>query len=445
MVLTFDTHGNEKQKEVAINWLDPTVSDIVYGGAKGTGKSYLGASLIFGDAFLYPDTMYFIARKSLNDIRKFTLPTIFEVFDSWRLSKGYYNFNGQDNYFTLHNGSKVFMIEARHMPSDPLYQRFGSMQMTRGWIEEAGEFETAAASNLKASLGRWKNDVYNLPLKCLQTCNPSKNYLYSEYYKKNKEGKLDSWKRFIQALPTDNKMLAPGYLEHLERTLTANEKERLLHGNWEYDDDPTILMDYDKIIDIFTNTHVASGQKYITADIARLGDDKTKIRIWDGLRSIKKISQDKSRVDEIAKLIKQLQQQYAVPNSNTIVDEDGVGGGVVDILRCKGFVNNSSPIPVNGVTPNYKNLKEQCIFKLADLVNQNALYLSDSNHAERELIIEEFEHIKQVSTEGKLATLSKDEIKALIGRSPDEFDSILMRMYPELKPTIIHRGTRVAS
>ena len=89
----------------------------------------------------------------------------------------------------MHN--LVYLIEAKYMPSDPLYYRFGSMQMTRGWIEEAGEFDVAAKNNLAASIGRWKNDIYKIAGKLLQTCNPSKNYLYRDYYKKSKEGKLE--------------------------------------------------------------------------------------------------------------------------------------------------------------------------------------------------------------------------------------------------------------
>ncbi|HYH13575.1 MAG TPA: phage terminase large subunit, partial [Flavisolibacter sp.] len=182
MKLIFDTNNNDKQKQVAREWLNPDVTDIVYGGSKGSGKSYLGCSLIFGDAFLYPGTHYFIARKKLNDIRKFTIPSIYEVFAHWGLNSNYYTFNGQDNFFQLYNGSKIFLLEASPQPSDPLYARFGSMQMTRGWIEEAGEFEEAAKNNLSASIGRWKNEEYSLPPKLLQTCNPSKNYLYREYY-----------------------------------------------------------------------------------------------------------------------------------------------------------------------------------------------------------------------------------------------------------------------
>jgi hypothetical protein len=206
MKLVFDTKGNEKQKECARAWLDNDIVDVTYGGSKGSAKSFTGCSLIFGDAFIYPETHYFIARKKLNDLRKFTIPSIHEVFSIWGISDNLYKYNGQDNYFELYNKSKVFLLDAKYLPSDPLYYRFGSMQMTRGWIEEAGEFDEEAKNNLMASIGRWKNDEYGLTPKLLQTCNPSKNYLYKKYYKKFKDGTLEPYKKFIQALPTDNKI-----------------------------------------------------------------------------------------------------------------------------------------------------------------------------------------------------------------------------------------------
>lgn len=209
MELQFDTNGNDKQKLVATQWVDDSVSDIVYGGSKGSGKSYLGCSLIFGDALIYPGTHYFIARKELNDLRKYTIPSIYEVFKHWGITDKYYTYNGQDSFFTLYNGSRVYLVDAKSLPSDPQFQRFGSMQMTRGWIEEAGEFEEAAKNGLAVSIGRWKNEEYKLPGKLLQTCNPSKNYLYYEYYQKHKNGKIEPWKRFVQALPQDNKKLPP--------------------------------------------------------------------------------------------------------------------------------------------------------------------------------------------------------------------------------------------
>jgi phage terminase large subunit len=442
--LLFDTYGNDKQKEVARHWIDPEVFDIVYGGSKGSGKSYLGCSLIFGDALTYPGTHYFIARKKLNDLRKFTIPSIYEVFKHWGLTEHYYKFNAQDSVFTLYNGSKVFLLEAKYHPSDPLYMRFGSMQMTRGWIEEAGEFEVAAKNNLAASIGRWKNDTYKIAGKLLQTCNPSKNYLYRDYYKKFKEKTLELWKRFVQALPEDNKRLPDGYLETLRRTLSVAEKERLLKGNWEYDDDPATLIQYDQICDIFTNDYVRGGQKYITADIARLGKDTTIIRVWDGWRVIERVQRKKIRITESAELIKTLANKYSIPMSRVIADEGGVGGGVIDILHCMGFIGNAKPVVVSAeydaegkpVLPNYDMLKSQCGFKLAEMVNLGLVYESCTDDTVKEIIIEEFEQLKQKSlgTDKKLGLMPKEDIIELIARSPDELDTYIMRAFFDLKP-----------
>lgn len=442
--LHFDTNGNEKQKLVVNEWINPEVSDIVYGGSKGSGKSYLGCSLIFGDAFIYPGTHYFIARKKLNDIRKFTIPSIHEVFKHWGITSNYYRFNGQDNYYELYNGSRVYLLEAKYLPADPLYYRFGSMQMTRGWIEEAGEFEEAAKNNLNASVGRWKNDDYNLHPKLLQTCNPSKNYLYREYYKKHKEKKLEPWKRFIQALPSDNKKLPKAYLINLERSLNKNEKERLLKGNWEYDDDPSALISYEKIIDIFSNTHVPEGIKKITSDVARYGGDKIVIAEWDGFRAnIRHFS--KQGTDVTAQRIEESRIKLAIGKSDIIVDEDGIGGGIVDFYKCKGFVNNSSPLPSpdgqrdakgNPIKENFDNLKSQCYFRLAKRINESGLYVVCDDEI-KDLIIQELEQVKQknMDSDMKRGVIPKEDVKEILGRSPDYADTLMMREYFELKQT----------
>lgn len=435
MNIVFDTSGNDKQKEVCRLWNNPIVGDIVYGGSKGSGKSYLGCSLIFGDALMYPETHYFIARKKLNDLRKYTIPSIHEVFGHWGITSSYYSFNGQDNYFSMHNGSRVYLLDAKYLPSDPMYYRFGSMQMTRGWIEEAGEFEEAAKNNLNASIGRWKNDVYNLAPKLLQSCNPAKNYLYRDYYMPHKKGTLADWRRFVQALPQDNKKLPVGYIDNLKRILNANEQERLLHGNWEYDDDPAALIEYKKILDIFHNNFVVSGERYITADIARYGRDKTVIGVWDGWRLIKIVTIDKNKVTEAANAIRDLSTQYFVPNSNIIVDEDGVGGGVVDILECGGFVNNSRALinPETNEEENYMNLKSQCYFKLASIINQSLIFVQCDDPAIKDLIIQELEQVKQynMDKDGRKQVVPKDKVKELLGRSPDFSDMLMMRAWFE--------------
>lgn len=442
MQITFNTRGNDKQNLAARYWCDNETTDICYGGSKGSAKSNTGCSLIFGDALIYPETHYFIARKNLNDLRKFTIPSIYEVFELWGLSEEYFKFNGQDNYFRLYNGSKVFLLDAKYLPSDPLYQRFGSMQMTRGWIEEAGEFEVEARNNLKISIGRWKNDKYRLLGKMLETCNPSKNYLYTDYYKPFKENRLPSYKKFIQAFPEDNKCLDSGYLENLNRTLTKNQKERLLYGNWEYDDDPACLIDIDAINDYFNPNHITpSGNKYLTIDVARKGKDKTVFRVWHGWVCIERVAIQVTRVNETVNEARRLQQKHSIPASNTIADEDGVGGGVVDYLKCKGFVNNSRALN----NENYDNLKSQCTYLAAKKITDREAGEINTEASVQETLSEEMEQVKQknMDKDGKLSVIPKERIKELIGRSPDDWDTVMMRAYFDLKPNIKVKSSRV--
>lgn len=435
MEIIFDTRGNERQKEVCQHWTDDSVTEEVYGGSKGSGKSFLGVNLIFGDALTYPETFYFIARKQLIDLRKYTIPTIYEVFEKWNLSQKYFKYQGNDNYFLLHNKSRVYLLDARYLPQDPLYERFGSMQMTRGWIEEGGEFSLDAKNNLQASIGRWKNDVYKLAPKLLITCNPSKNFLYSDYYKKHKEGTLESWKRFVQALPTDNKMLPDGYLLNLERTLTRTQKQRLLYGNWEFDDDPDLLVDYDAVCDCFTNEHVLPGsRKAISADLAMKGRDRFVAGHWKGLVVNIAIDKAYSPAKEIETDLKKLMQNTGVGRSQTIADSDGLGAYLESYIEgIKEFHGGATALD----SKVYANLKSECAYKLSEVINGRKIKIICTREQE-ELIKDELMCLKGeniTSDTSKKKLISKDAMKALLGRSPDFLDMLIMGMYFEVKPT----------
>lgn len=434
MELLFDTHGNDKQKQVCRYWADNTTTDIAYGGSKGSGKSFLGVNLIFGDAFTYDGTHYFIARKKLTDLRKFTIPSIFEVFTLWGITDKYYRYNGQDNYFELHNKSRVYLLDAKYLPSDPLYMRFGSMQMTRGWIEEAGEFEEEAKNNLGASIGRWKNIDYKLSGKLLQTCNPAKNYLYREFYKKHKAGTIEVWKKFVQALPQDNRMLPEGYLENLRRTLSKNQRERLLLGNWEYDDDPTVLCDYDAICDMFTNDHVKpTGKRYISADLATRGRDKFITSLRDGMviDFTKGHDKEKSTAAGNEQDLRNMSVANSVPRSQIVADSDGLGDYLESYMNgIKEFKGGATAIDKE----TFVNMKSQCAFKLAELINKREIKVIATDE-QKERIIEEVGVLKEESVdddEKRKRIIKKDEMKEILGRSPDYLDNLIMQMIFEI-------------
>ena len=68
-----------------------------------------------------------------------------------------------------------------------------------------------------------------------------------------------------------------------------------------------------------------------------------------------------------------------IPFEHVVVDQDGLGGFLIDHLPgVKGFVNGSRPVEefdeevVDQESDRYhfKNLRAQCYFKLADLINE---------------------------------------------------------------------------
>ena len=138
----------------------------------------------------------------------------------------------------------------------------------------------------------------------------------------------------------------------------------------------------------------------------------------------------KSTINEVVDEIRVIQQTNGVRLTNIIVDEDGVGGGVVDYMRCRGFVNNSRAIKGE----NYQNLKTQCYYKLAEKVNTAQIGIECNDINVKNFIIEELEQVrtKDADKDNKLQILPKDSIKDIIGRSPDYADALAMRMYFEI-------------
>lgn len=418
-----------KQNHAVYYLNDKVTSELVYGGAAGGGKTALGCLREIEQAQKYPGSRGLIGRSKLKTLRETTLNTFFEQASIHKLTNQY-KFNAQDNIIHWKNGSDTLLKDLFLYPSDKDFDSLGSLEITRAFVDECNQI-VYKAWEVVGSRIRYKLTEFDLMPKQLGSCNPSKGWVYSKYYKPSVDGKLPDYMRFIQALPKDNPYLHPSYVQKLLR-MEKNSRERLYYGNWEYDDDPSALMSIDAINNLWSNTFVVPGERYITADIARFGKDKTVIMVWEGLRLLKVSVLIKRSITVTADEISSLRNEYEIPLSNVICDEDGVGGGVVDILGSKGFVNNSSPL----YSENFDNLKAQCSYKLAEIVNSSQMYLGAITDSEITAeLIEELEQIKQkdMDKDGKKKIIPKDAVKALLGRSPDYADAVMMRMYFELK------------
>lgn len=411
----------------ALDYLeDKTTKAIIFGGGAGGSKSFLGAYWVIKSALKYEGTTWLVGRKEGKALRRTTLKTIFEVFKMQGIVKDiHYVYREQQGEINFFNGSQILLYDLAFQPSDPEYDILGSLELTGAFIDEVNQLPEIAWNIVKSRI-RYKTKEYNLIPTILGTCNPSKNWVYKNYYKPEKEGTLDPTKKFIQALVTDNPYIDPNYIKNLNE-LPKAQRNRLLLGLWEADDDDQ-LCNQDAILSVFDNTWVGGSDYYITGDIARLGSDKAVIGVWQGFRLIDVSVYPKSKFDLLKDCITNYKNKYKVPNANIVLDEDGVGGFLVDALKCKGFLNNGRPFN----NENYQNLKTQCYYKLAQMINSKELYITPDlfDTEETDKLIEELEQIKSAPTEdSKLKIISKTDVKNNIGRSPDIADMIMMRMY----------------
>jgi hypothetical protein len=447
--ITFEP--SPKQYEAWQLLTDDVTTELGYGGAAHGGKSYLGCEWLTDMCLAYPGTGWLLGRKELLNLKRTTLLTLFKVFEHHGLEANrHFSYNQSSNIITFANESQIFLFDLGHQPSDPLYTRLGGLELTGAFVDESNEVPFAAIDVLKTRLGRRKNTEYGLIPKLFEGFNPDKGHVYTRFYKPWRDGQLPAHRKFIKALPGDNPHTTDDYLNQL-RNADKVTKERLLFGNFEYDDDPNALIAYDAIIDLFTNTVDESKNRYLVCDAARFGGDFIPIFLFEGFRLYKIKVFRRQGLNVTREIIRQTLAEERIPYSHAIVDENGVGGGLVDDLKgIKGFVAQAAPMepknkPEDDPKEQYENLKAQCSYMLVDAVNKHHMAISlnsvqlppDMTLAEfKEAVIADLEQVKRkdADKDSKLKIMGKDEVKEHLGRSPDFGDTLMMRMWFELKP-----------
>jgi phage terminase large subunit len=436
-----------KQDQALKILTDKETTQFGYGGAAGGAKSYTGCIWLVFMCLCYPGTKYFIGREELKRLKDSTWLTFQKVckqygIDNWKL-------NGQDNYVKFDNGSRIDLLDLKHLPSDPFYERYGSVEFTSGWIEEGGEVDFGAYDTLKSRVGRQLNDQYGIQSKIFVTLNPKKNWCHELFWKPFKNHTLPKEIKFLPALVTDNPFIEQSYIINLHSITDKVKKQRLLFGNFDYDDDDNSLITYDKICDMFTNNFVNPGRRYISADIA-ITNDAFVLIAWNGdiiedifiMNNISKTEttnidgQVTSKMDfnPLVKAFTIMAGKWQVPRSNIVYDADGIGYHMKKYLPGAVPLHNGS----SAIHPEFQNLKTECYYRLADAVNSDEVLIRANVESKlKERIISEFQCIKRSSDVGeKLKLLPKADVKNLIGHSPDITDAIAYRYYFKVKPQL---------
>ena len=421
---------NIKQRKAYNRLRDDTHKFILYGGAGGGGKTWLGCEWLMQCGARLPGTRWFIGRNNLKDCRESVLVSWYKVSGHHR----YEAFDTTDSGVRFHCGSEILFLDLTYYPKkDPLYERLGSKEFTGGWIEEAGEVHFRAFDVLKSRTGRHMNDVYGVPPKILITCNPKKNWLYTSFYKPWKRGELHAPYCFIDALATDNPFLPSDYIPTLREIREKATRERLLYGNWEYDDDPGALCEFDAIADVFTNTAKPGKKRRISADLAMQGRDRFIAGYWEGYRVRIAVDREKATGRSIEQDLRELMSANGVGRSQTVVDSDGLGAYLESYLTgIKTFHGGARA--VHGEM--YASLKDECAYRLAELINSRELQIVCTEE-QKQRLLEELPMLMRANVDddrGKKRIISKEAMKERLQRSPDTLDMLIMGMYFELNP-----------
>jgi len=217
----------------------------------------------------------------------------------------------------------------------------------------------------------------------------------------------------------------------------------------EYLENKGALFRYTHLLDLANNT-VEKGEKYLIVDVAGDGNDKTIFSLWDGKEEYDRHEYAGLTTESIVQKIRDIASVERVPYSHIAIDAIGIGEGVANASLLTGVIGYKSSyaaiktdvnivagvdkgfIDRSKLVTDFKNLRSQCVFKLADMVNKHEI-ASKVGGAFREYIIEELSLYQDVSTgDGKRQATAKENIKEVLGRSPDHSDCFLMRMYFEL-------------
>lgn len=223
----------------------------------------------------------------------------------------------------------------------------------------------------------------------------------------------------------------------------------------EYVDNAGALFKYTALVDLFSNTITKDPEKYLIVDIADDGSDKTIFSFWQGLELYRIEQFARLNTEGIVTQIREYQASDRIPMSQTLVDAIGVGAGVASNSLLDGIVGYKSsfaairtdqdPTRLPNVhyrtnaplTTEYANLRSQCVFTLSGLINNHEIASTIQDVRVKEAIIEELALYQDASKgDGKRMPTMKEDIKALLGRSPDISDTLIMRCFFEIRNSI---------
>ena len=231
MNVTIDYDPNNKQKK----FHECGAEEVVYGGAKGGGKSCALVMEALAYGLEYPGASIYLFRETYDDLEANLIREWKEKVPKEVQS---HPFNNSNHYATLINGTVIKFRYVRNLQDAEGYQ---GRSMDFIGIDELTKFDRKWVQVLLSCLRSPKG----YPVRFRGTCNPGgigHSYVKEDYVDATNYGSktvkckiTGNRKVFIPATVYDNDVLMqndPNYVKRLEN-LPENEKKAFLYGDWD--------------------------------------------------------------------------------------------------------------------------------------------------------------------------------------------------------------------
>ncbi len=255
------------------------------------------------------------------------------------------------------------------------------------------------------------------------------------------------YKRFVLKTPPNTVVRKINHTENpfLSSTMKVIIEDMKLNDRENYDhvyegmpksEDVNSLFSYEEINQMNDSKRVIdeSGNIVWGQDIARFGDDKCQLYKREGMRGQGFKTWGKLDTMKTAdKIIGEFNVIYNKPDF-VFVDVIGVGAGTFDRLIQLGLRNvvleaNASAKATNEI---YFNKRTEMYFNLKDAIRKG-FYTPEDEELAEELMA----HTYVYTDKNQYKLSSKEEIKAVLGRSPDKADAVALSFFEILPPKIV--------
>jgi phage terminase large subunit len=395
---------------------------LMYGGAKGGGKSWFMCVWIFLMAMKYRGNKLFFCRRRSVDFTNTTLETWKKVIPA--------------NLYRIHEQKKkIFIIPSGSVIDyggldDPLLiQSLNSSEFAHIGVDQAEEIEMDSFAMLRGTLRHRLPDGVYPPYQIRLTANPAQCWL-KDYFILNPERDT----AYIAALPTDNPGLPKDYVENLQQAFKHRPHllQAYLHGSWDdlSGNDTCIRGTW---IEEAKRKKVSAAvvKRVVVNDPAITGDENVCFLMEKAGNVYYKADElviEHKRPFETAAMLAAYRKKHGA--QIIALDVIGIGQGVVDGLNQLEepilAINSCAKPTSHNAAVKYSNLRAQMWWEASEkFAESNVALPSDDFELARQLGVVRFDP----TGTGKLLVQDKGEIKKAIGRSPDRADAFIMGLY----------------